>query len=497
MPNCAEETATFADPRWELALLSAVQAFYLRLLSEHLGGKIPVAAEMAASRLDQAGDLHSALRQADLWIQLLDMALTPAMLRLGLDSGINIEVAEALLRHFARHQDDSSSSRDKADLVATFLFRHPRVPGQWGQRGYALDGSIPLSPFEISILEILPDSGESLPDQHHQALREFGPLLAQAHRFQDFSALIDSGILTRVRELKAALGKSIYSPVVLATLAPYNVAFGDRFQSLFASAVREIKNSARAAEEQGGRILGTIDGIEIEVGHVTALDAEEVLKFDYSAALEKFRRISQLKKELARTPPARRSQPESTVLTSRPAPWFTAGTATAPAHEAAYEPTTITPEALAIEEAKLTRVAESIRVFVRVANPKSRHVVPMRYFNLVLNDDQVEACSSDYLDQASPQAGAARFMLRTLAMNTRIATEMEELKRSLHGGSVWRLHADPLAVLLHLAKAMPEALDRLTAPAFSSVALAANSLHASLENLRARTAEAEKALKSE
>ena len=34
----------------------------------------------------------------------------------------------------------------------------------------------------------------------------------------------------RVRQLKAALGESIYHPGVLATLAPYNAAFGDRFQ---------------------------------------------------------------------------------------------------------------------------------------------------------------------------------------------------------------------------------------------------------------------------
>lgn len=496
MFTCAEETAMFADPGWELALLSAVQAFYLRLLGKHLGGKIPVAAEMATTRPNHAGALESAHGQADLWIQLLDMAVTPAMLRLDLNLGINIEVAEALLRHFARHQDDSSVSRDKADLVATFLFRHPRVPGQWGQRGYALDGSIPLSPFEISILEILPDSGAALPDQHQQVLLEFGPLLAQAHRFQDFSALIDSGILTRVRELKAALGKSIYSPIVLATLAPYNVAFGDRFQSLFASTIREIKSFTRTVEEEGGKILGTVDGIEIEVGHVAALDAEELVKLDYSAALEKFRRISQLRKQLVRKSPVRRLQ-VSTRVASQPAPWFTPGAATAPAHEVAYTPFAITAEALAIEEAKLNRVAESIRVFVRVANPKSRHIVPMRYFNLVLNDHQVEACSSEHLDQASPQAGAATFMLRILAMNTRIATEMEELKRSLHGGSVWRLHADSLAALLHLVHGLPKALDRLTAPGFASVSVATGSLHASLENLRARTAEAEKTLKNE
>lgn len=479
-------------------MLSSVQAFYLRLLSEYLGGTIPAAAEMALSRGDQASDLASALRQADLWIQLLDMAVTPAMLRLGLTSSVDTGVVEALLRHLARHQGGSVCSREKTDLVATFLFRHPRVPGQWAQRGYALDGSVPLSPFEIALLEILPGSSTPLPEEHLQVLREFGPLLAQAHRFQDFSALIDSGILTRVRELKTSLGTSIFTPAALAVLAPYNAAFGDRFHALFAAAVQEIKNSARAIEEQGGSILGEVDGVEIRVGHASALNAGELAQLDYPGCLEKFRRISQLRKELARNPQVRCSQPASAAVESRPAPAVTAqGAATAIAREAAHLGSSITAEALAVEEAKLSRVAESIRVFVRVADPKSRQIVPMRYFNLMLNPAQVEACSAEYLDQASPQADAARFVVRMLALTTRIATEMEELKHSLRDGSVWKLHADSLAALLNLAKSMPEALDHLTVPAFSTVIPAASSLRASIENLRARTVEAEKMLAGE
>jgi len=81
-----------------------------------------------------------------------------------------------------------------------------------------------------------------------QLLREFGPLLDQSNRFQDFSTLMDSGIIPRVRELKASLGESIYHPGVLATLAPYNAAFGDRFHTLFAAATEEIKNSQTASK---------------------------------------------------------------------------------------------------------------------------------------------------------------------------------------------------------------------------------------------------------
>jgi hypothetical protein len=146
------------DPRWELALLATVQSFYQRLLSDQLGGQLPAPAELAPEVLSNTSDVRSTLRQMHLWIHVLDMAITPAMLRLGVQSDLDPEVAEALLRYFARRRDDSACNRDKADLVATFLFRHPRVAGQWEQRGFGLDGSVPSSPFEIALLEILSES---------------------------------------------------------------------------------------------------------------------------------------------------------------------------------------------------------------------------------------------------------------------------------------------------------------------------------------------------
>ncbi|MGA9528433.1 MAG: hypothetical protein WBS24_09975 [Terriglobales bacterium] len=493
MPNCAEKTAPVADPRWELNLLSSARAFYLRILSEHLGDKILLAPEMASSRVNQADDLHAAIRHADLWIQLLDMAITPAMLRLGLNSGVDTEVAEALLRHFARHQSHSPSGRDKADLIATFLFRHPRVPGQWGQRGYALDGALPSSPFEIALQEIRAQPETPLPDSHLQALQEFGPLLAQAHRFQDFSALIDSGILTRVRELKTSLGQSMYSSMALAIVAPYNAAFGPRFHALLTGAVQQIKNLARTIAQNGGSVLAMVEGVEISADQAMAVDAEKLLELDYPYALEKFRRIAQLRKKLAGNPPVARARAAIATAAASSSP-VAERAATAFVSESRFVPSAITPEALSVEETKLSRVAESIRVFVRAADPKSRRVVPMRYFNLMLNDAQAEVCASHYSYRAGPDGDAAQLLLRMLAMNTRIATEMEELKRSLYGSSVWRMHAESLAVLLHIARTTPEDLAHLTVPEFWTAAEKANSLHASLENLRARAAEAEKAL---
>jgi hypothetical protein len=482
------------DPKWELALLATVQSFYQRLLSDQLGGELPAPAELAPDVISHADDVRSTLDQMQLWIQLLDMAITPAMLRLGVQSDLDPEVAEALLRYFARHRDDSGANRDKTDLVATFLFRHPRVAGQWEQRGYGLDGSIPLSPFEIALLEILSESDVPvLSEADVQLLREFGPLLDQANRFQDFSALMDSGIIQRVRQLKGSLGESIYHPGVLATLAPYNAAFGDRFHSLFAAATQEIKDFAQRLEELGGSILSTVDGVEVTVEHVHALNQDALLKVDYAAALEKFRRVSRLKKELERRPPIRRAHADSTPAAHAVG---AGAAAAAPAFAPKYVPAAITPQALSVEEAKLRRVEESIRVFVRVADPKFRQIVPMRYFNLMLSPAEVEAYTADYLEQAGPRADAARMLLRIVAVTARISTEMEELKRSRNSHSVWRLHADSLVILVDLAKRLAEAVDRLALVIGQQADTQTNSepLHSSLERLRERTVEAAKVI---
>jgi hypothetical protein len=446
------------DPKWELALLATVQSFYQRLMGDHLGGEIPTPSDLSPEAIQRSEDVRGMLDRMKVWIQLLDMAVTPAILRLGMTSELDAEVAEALLRYFARHRDDSTTNRDKTDLVATFLFRHPRVPGQWDRSGYGLDGSLPLAPFEIALLEILSESeAPDLPEHHVQRLREFGPLLDEANGFEDFNSLIDSGIIPRVRELKASLGDSFYHPGVLATLAPYNAGFGDRFDKLFSAATAEIKDFANRLEELGGSILSTVDGVEVTVEHVAAMNESELLKVDYATALEKFRRVSRLKKELERRPPLRRAPQPAPAAHSA----GKGGAAAAPARATKFVPAAITPQALSIEEAKLRRVEESIRVFVRVADPKFRQIVPMRYFNLMLSPVEVEAYTADYLEEASPRASVGRTLLRVVAVTARFTTELEELKRSQNSASVWKLHADALVVLLDLGKRLSEAVERL------------------------------------
>ena len=370
-----------------------MQGFYQKLLRDALGGDVPIPRDLDEDALRHSErELPNTLSRMYRWLHLLDMAITPAMLRQALTPDTDSEVAEALLRYFVRRREPSDVNRDKTDLIATFLYRHPRVPGQWEQSGYGLDGALPLSPFEIALIEILADTDvPSLPEEHVQLLRRFDPLLEEVARFRDFNSLIDSGMIGRVRELKQWLDASFYHPGVLATVSAYNTAFGRKFDELFAKALNEIKSFGQALEEMGGTILTTVDGVEVTVEHVAAIEEKQLLEADYGSTLEKFRRVSKLKKELDRRPPIRRSLLTPAAQHTRAAGGAAAAAKAAkaaapkaPVEVPVFQPPAITAHQLSAEEAKLRRVEESIRVFVRVADPKYRQVVPMRFFNLTL-----------------------------------------------------------------------------------------------------------------
>lgn len=494
------------DLKFELSILATVQGFYQKLMRDCLGGDVPVPSGLDEVSLRQSDELPETLSRMYRWLHMLDMAITPAMLRQALTPDTDSEVAEALLRYFVRRREPSEVNRDKTDLIATFLYRHPRVAGQWEQHGYGLDGALPLSPFEIALIEILADADvPQLPEEHVQLLRNFDPLREEIKRYRDFNALMDSGIVSRVRDLKRWLDSSFYHPGVLATVSAYNAAFGERFDQLFAKALSEIKQFAQALDEMGGSILSTVDGVEVTVEHVAAIEQNEMLKADYGSALEKFRRVSRLKKELDRRPPIRKSLLAPAVGSAIPSTRG-AGSAAAAAKAAradaakagapapTFQPPVITAQQISAEEGKLRRVEESIRVFVRVADPKYRQIVPMRFFNLMLTQAEADAYNASFLEEKSARAEVATTLIRLVSCIARINTELEELKRSQSMSSLWKLHADALVVLLDIASTMTENAGSTAKTAEPSDAPSAKAIHESVQKLRSRCDLAVKAL---
>ena len=493
------------DLKFELAILATVQGFYQKVLRDLIGGEVPLPGGLDESALPHIDrDLPETLSRMYRWLHVLDMAISPAMLRHALTPDTDSEVAEALLRYFVRRREPSEVNRDKTDLISTFLYRHPRVHGQWQQQGYGLDGSLPLSPFEIALIEILADTDvPSLPEEHVQLLRNFDPLREEIARYRDFNSLIDSGIVSRVRELKRWLDSSFYHPGVLATVAAHNAAFGARFDELFEKALGEIKQFAQALDEMGGSILSTVDGVEVTVEHVAAIEQKEMLQADYGSALEKFRRVSKLKKELDRRPPIRKSLLAPTAGRGMPASGGAAAAAK-PARMAAakvavpaqaFQPPAITAQQISVEEGKLRRVEESIRVFVRVADPKYRQIVPMRFFNLTLTAPEADAYNAAFLEEKSLRADIARTLIRLVSCVARVSTELEELKRSQSMSSLWKLHADALVVLLEIASTVAEEASGIAKIAESGDANpSAKAIQETVQKLRLRSDLAVKAL---
>ena len=150
-----------------------------------------------------------------------------------------------------------------------------------------------------------------------------------------------------------------------------------------------------------------------------------------------------------------------------------------------FQPPTISPQQISAEESKLRRVEESIRVFVRVADPKYRQVVPMRFFNLTLTAAEADAYSAPFLEEKSLRADVARTSIRLVSISARINTELEELKRSQKMSSLWKLHADSIVVLLDMANSSTEDAGSIAKQAEQNGAGgAAKTIHESVQKLR-------------
>ena len=89
---------------------------------------------------------------------------------------IDPEIAEAVLRYYTRKKDPSDVNRDKTDLVATFLYRHSRVPGNGSAAALGWTARFRFA-FEIALIEIMADADvPSFSEEHVQLLRHFDPL---------------------------------------------------------------------------------------------------------------------------------------------------------------------------------------------------------------------------------------------------------------------------------------------------------------------------------
>jgi len=285
------------DREWELVIVESVYGFYRKLLRDSMQELIPLPSNlhrMSLGELDQ--HFPDPLARIQGWLKLLDLAVTPSMLRQSLTPGVDPETAETLLRYYARKKGSNDVDRDKADFVATFLYRNPRVPGQWDKSAYTLDGVVPIPPFEIALIEILADAEPpKMPEESVLLVREFDALRQEVESYTNLEALTDSGLVQRGRDLKQALGAYFYHPGVLGVVGPYNAAVGKKLEELFRATTEQLKSFAEAVRREGGDVTSQVEG-KVTVQHLAHIEEAEILKAEYAAAQEKFRRVSKVKR---------------------------------------------------------------------------------------------------------------------------------------------------------------------------------------------------------
>jgi hypothetical protein len=487
------------DLKWELTILEVVHGFYLSLLQSELEDELLVPAGVNAEALhDPMTDVANSVAYLRRWMKLLDMAITPAKVRETLTENIDQDLAEALLRYYAHKRSHSDFDRDKTDFVASFLYRNPRVPGQWELKGYALDGIAPVPPFEIAAMEVI---GEvDLPDlstAHERLLNEFEHMREEIDGFRHFEEITDSGIIPRGRQLKAALEDCFYHPRALAVIAEYNAFFGKRFDELFKSATTQIKSFAVKTQQAGTSVSARVHG-DVTIKQLAEVEDSKIMKAEYRDAQEQFRHVANLKKAVdARLKPgaqsAYESEPRPSVKIEIPKPAAaTASSESAMVVQVASPSVALSPKVSeSIELNKLKSVEDSIRAFVRVANPKFRQIVPMKFGNFTLSSAEADAYCADYLSETSFRADNARALVRTVAVVARISTEIEELKQKQNSLHLWKVHGESIKYLINEAQRVTDdAAKVMTLAQQRGLTEKVNAITTSLQRTQSKSAEA-------
>lgn len=457
----------------ELRDLSAVHAFYLTLLEPHLGHSIPIPAGVA-TEAQSAEDFPRLTENLKFWLDLVDMAVTPPMVREALRQTSGPETAHALLRYFVAKACSRFSDRDKTDCVITHLFRTPCASSanQWqrpetdssyyhmSQAALAFEGEIYRALGEVQV--------ESMPPNHVKLLQEFEFFHQELEEFRHFDQITDSAIVQRVRELKQSLGKSFYHPDSLASTAVWNDVFGRRFDELFHDATKQIKTFAENVKREGGSIMTRVEG-DITVKQLTEIETQEILAKEYQNAQDQFRKVSQYKKAVDHKRVARpgyAAGPARPIVSPAPgvvgaptaavAQVVSAAPAAASAHVKIQsghnaEVLAVPPSPAiqnALQEGKLHSTRETIKEHVRKAEARLAHIVPVKSSKMMLSPAEVEAFRADFRGEKSFRADFANILMLLVSYHARMIIEVDEYNQKSSSAYLWKPHADALGYLL-------------------------------------------------
>ncbi len=438
----------------ESTVLRNTHDFFIQILQAKLAHPIPQPAS-----LDYPANRDVLVR----WVNLLDLAITAPMMRDALRGTTSPSVTSSLLRYYISKQTNTDTDRDKADFIVTSLFRSPDPSDLWDARGLHFRGGKTYSHFEPHLVKMLELTAvPDLPNEHQQLIREFGYVADEVEDYRHFDALIDSGAMQRVRDIKHSLGASFYHPTALAMIAAYNVYFGYRFDRLFQEATQQIKDFAKKVLSEGGSIMSRVDG-DVILKQLTDVEAQKILSVDYGTAQDEFRQISKYKKAVDHRRGVRDTSPMAAAAEAGAIPQYLpqrrapAIIPPSPLEVSGIEGSSagataeISPS-MSLEEAHLKSMGETIRNFLRAADPKSAHVVPVRSGNLALSSAEVEAFRANYSGEKSFRADYVNALVSIVSLVGRMGIELADFKAKRNSAYQWKPHADALSVLLKIGR---------------------------------------------
>ena len=463
----------------ELKDLISVNEVYSALLQHHLGATIPMPPEVLHPETHPEW-IEQSIATLKGWLNLLDLAISPALIREYLKNGRSGHQLDPLLRRYVGSTKTSERDRDKADLLITEILRS----GQ-GASGVANIMQAPTNyelcheqaiAFEKKIRTILQETkSPSLPDEHNQLLRQFPAFYDELDKFSSFEQLTDSALIQRVRTVKQSFAGSFYHPAVLATIAVYNVSFGQIFDNLFRQAAAELKAFAARIQKEGGNWNVPKDD-QMDVAELRDEEFTHLLNREYDQAQSHFKRIARLRKAVAAQPAENaKVQPEQKSQASASGKLHAAPDvhelgkycATAPDSAGAVLAQAGNPGARhsmenALQEAKIINTRDMIRSFVKVADVAKAHIVPLPVGNVALSPSELDAFRADYVEEKSFRGEYVSALMYMIAVNTRVREEQKNFQSKRSSSYLWKPHADSLQYLLNAGQQALENVERLS-----------------------------------
>jgi hypothetical protein len=479
-------------PLNELHDLVSVHSFYLAILESNLGHEVPLPPEVIQARAgsEQTREVVFALLR---WLGMLDLAISPPMVRDQLYATKDNESADALLRYYAKKGSVSDLDRDKADCVLGFLCRHPGQGATTPLQKLSKDNPdymATVREFKIEIDRILfGPPPRDLPAEYAQLLREYDFFYQELSDFRTFDQLMDCGILGRIHNLKKSFGDSFYHPNVLSAAGVFNGVFGKRFDELFLDATQQIKTFATRVQQQGASIMSRVDG-DVRVKQLAEVEDEQILDKEYGRAREDFEKISSFKKAVDKRRTNSPTSVQDRAIFERIS-LDSGSTVASPGIHSEQQVTDpfVTAHAIA-EESKFRQAGDQIRMFVRAADPKVCFTVPLPKRNLSLSPPEADAFRSDYGREESFRARYAEALMKLVTAKARVTIELLDFQEKQSSAYLWKSHADSLMYLMKFFESLQKEANEVIAAAgqrglmekANAITTARNNLHAALQS---------------